>query len=112
MRGGPRSTAGPSSSPRSCWPAWRWAPGSGTLRRSTAALQRRGIIGWTVRQSVFQRRAGLVTVGATTAAGAGVYAIRDVGADAGLDAAEAAVPELLTPFLEPAQAATRAASPV
>ena len=85
---------------------------SGTLRRSTAALQRRGIIGWTVRQSVFQRRAGLVTVGATTAAGAGVYAIRDVGADAGLDVAEAAVPELLTPFLEPAQAATRAASPV
>jgi putative membrane protein len=52
---------------------------SGSVRRSTVALQRRGIIGWTVSQSVFQRRAGLATVRATTAAGAGAYAIRDVG---------------------------------
>ncbi len=71
----------------------------GSLRRSTVALQRRGIIGWTVRQSVFQRRAGLVTVRATTAAGAGAYAIRDVGTGTGLDVADAAVPGLLAPFL-------------
>ncbi|MBU2666301.1 PH domain-containing protein [Actinoplanes bogorensis] len=74
---------------------------SGTIRRSTVALQRRGIIGWTVRQSAFQRRAGLATVWATTAAGAGAYAIRDVGAETGLAAADAAVPGLLTPFLAP-----------
>jgi putative membrane protein len=64
------------------------------------ALQRRGIIGWTVRQSVFQRRAGLATVLATTAAGSGAYAVRDVGTGTGLDAADAAVPALLAPFLE------------
>ncbi|MEV6492949.1 PH domain-containing protein [Actinoplanes sp. NPDC051633] len=73
---------------------------SGTVRRSTVALQRRGIVGWTVRQSFFQRRAGLSTVLATTAAGAGAYAIRDVGTGTGLEAADAAVPGLLAPFLE------------
>jgi putative membrane protein len=73
---------------------------SGSVRRSTVALQRRGIIGWTVRQSVFQRRAGLATVWATTAAGSGAYAIRDVGTGTGLDVADAAVPGLLAPFLE------------
>jgi putative membrane protein len=73
---------------------------SGSIRRSTVALQRRGIIGWTVRQSVFQRRVGLATVLATTAAGASAYAIRDVGTGTGLDAADAAVPGLLAPFLE------------
>jgi putative membrane protein len=77
---------------------------SGSVRRSTVALQRTGIIGWTVRQSVFQRRAGLSTILATTAAGAGAYAIRDVGTETGLDAADAAVPGLLTPFLERAPA--------
>nr|WP_221379226.1 PH domain-containing protein [Actinoplanes polyasparticus] len=73
---------------------------SGSVRRSTVALQRRGIIGWTVRQSLFQRRAGLITVRATTAAGSGAYAIRDVAAGAGIDVADAAVPGLLTPFLD------------
>jgi putative membrane protein len=73
---------------------------SGSVRRSTVALQRRGIIGWTVRQSVFQRRAGLATVRATTAAGSGAYAIRDVGTGTGLEVADAAVPGLLAPFLE------------
>jgi putative membrane protein len=74
---------------------------SGTVRRATVALQRGGIIGWTFRQSVFQRRAGLVTVVATTAAGAGAYAVPDARSDDGLDLAIAAVPGLLTPFLEP-----------
>jgi putative membrane protein len=74
---------------------------SGTVRRATVALQRAGIIGWTFRQSVFQRRAGLVTVIATTAAGAGAYAVLDAASDDGLDLAAAAVPGLLDPFLEP-----------
>ncbi len=73
---------------------------SGSVRRATVALQRGGIIGWTFRQSVFQRRAGLVTVIATTAAGAGAYAVPDAGSDDGLDLAVSAVPELLEPFLE------------
>jgi putative membrane protein len=79
---------------------------SGAVRRSTVALQVRGIIGWTVKQSVFQRRAGLATVLATTAAGSGGYPMLDVGTGEGLDAADAAVPGLLAPFLE------RAPSPV
>jgi putative membrane protein len=73
---------------------------SGTVRRATVALQRGGIIGWTFRQSVFQRRAGLVTVIATTAAGAGAYAVPDAGSDDGLALAAAASPTLLEPFLE------------
>jgi putative membrane protein len=73
---------------------------SGTVRRATVALQRRGIVGWTVRRSWFQRRAGLVTVIATTAAGSGAYAVRDAAEADGLALADAAVPDLLRPFLE------------
>jgi putative membrane protein len=72
---------------------------SGTVRRATVALQRRGIVGWTVRQSVLQRRAGLVTVVATTAAGSGAYTVHDAAEAAGLALADAAVPGLLRPFL-------------
>ncbi|MEV6549893.1 PH domain-containing protein [Streptomyces sp. NPDC051597] len=72
---------------------------SGTVRRSTVALQRGGVIGWTVKQSVFQRRAGLLTLTATTAAGAGAYAVRDAAEAEGLAFAAEAVPGLLEPFL-------------
>jgi putative membrane protein len=67
--------------------------------RDTVALQRSGVIGWTVSQSFFQRRAGLVTVTATTAAGSGAYRVIDVRTADGLAVAERAVPGLLTPFL-------------
>ncbi|MFE4307796.1 PH domain-containing protein [Streptomyces sp. NPDC056891] len=73
---------------------------SGTVRRATVALQRSGVIGWTVKQSYFQRRAGLLTLTATTAAGAGAYDILDAGRSQGLAFAAGAVPDLLTPFLE------------
>lgn len=73
---------------------------SGALRRSTAALERAGVIGWTVRQSYFQRRAGLLNVTATTAAGAGAYTTYDTAVAEGLDFAARAVPGLLEPFLE------------
>ncbi|MFD4900820.1 PH domain-containing protein [Streptomyces sp. NPDC058411] len=72
---------------------------SGTVRRSTAAMQRSGVIGWTVRQSCFQRRAGLLSVTATTAAGGGAYTARDTDASEGLAFASEAVPGLLEPFL-------------
>ncbi|MGW7430637.1 PH domain-containing protein [Streptomyces sp. NPDC054861] len=74
---------------------------SGTVRRATVALQRDGVIGWTVKQSVFQRRAGVLTLTATTAAGAGAYDILDADESEGLAFAAAAVPGLLSPFLEP-----------
>ncbi|MFD5246951.1 PH domain-containing protein [Amycolatopsis sp. NPDC058340] len=72
----------------------------GTVRRSTFALDRDGVIGWTVKQSIFQRRKGLLTVVATTAAGAGAYSVYDAGEEQGLLFAEESVPELLTPFLD------------
>ncbi|GAA3224715.1 PH domain-containing protein [Pseudonocardia petroleophila] len=71
----------------------------GSLVRTTVALQRDGVIGWTVRQSVFQRRAGVVTVEAVTAAGQGGYPVLDVAAADGVALADAAVPGMLTPFL-------------
>ncbi|MCT2543502.1 PH domain-containing protein [Streptomyces atratus] len=73
---------------------------SGTVRRSTAALERAGVIGWTVGQTYFQRRAGVLSVTATTAAGAGAYTAYDTDASEGLAFAAEAVPGLLEPFLE------------
>jgi putative membrane protein len=67
--------------------------------RDTVALQRSGVIGWTVSQSFFQRRAGLITVTATTAAGKGAYRVIDVWTAGGLAIADQAVPGLLRPFL-------------
>jgi putative membrane protein len=72
----------------------------GTGVRGTVALQRAGVIGWTVSQSFFQRRAGLVTVTATTAAGGGAYHVIDVRTADGLAVAEHAVPGLLRPFVQ------------
>ncbi|MFJ2646808.1 PH domain-containing protein [Streptomyces sp. NPDC087420] len=74
---------------------------SGTLRRTTVALQRGGVIGWTISQSYFQRRAGLITLTATTAAGEGAYSIKDAAQSEALTFAAHAVPGLLKPFLEP-----------
>lgn len=68
--------------------------------RGTVALQRSGVIGWTVSQSFFQRRAGVVTVTATTSAGGGGYEVIDVLTADGLALAQQAVPGLLDPFLQ------------
>jgi putative membrane protein len=54
---------------------------SGSLLRSTVALETDGIIGWTIRRSFFQRRAGLATLIATTAAGRHHYDIPDLPFD-------------------------------
>lgn len=72
---------------------------SGSLARRTVALQRDGIIGWQVRRSFFQRRAGLVTLTATIAAGRGAYKVLDITESDGLRLAEDAVPGLLAPFV-------------
>jgi putative membrane protein len=70
----------------------------GSVQRRTVALQRTGVIGWTFRQSMFQRRAGLVDVEAVTAAGAGSYLVPDVAASDGVLLADATTPGLLTRF--------------
>ncbi|WP_235174504.1 PH domain-containing protein [Tomitella biformata] len=90
------------------WPRWTWAimaalaaamlavavdrarslghatpPGwlitrSGSLNRSQDHLVANGIVGWTVRQTIFQRRAGLATIIAATPAGNGRYDVHDL----------------------------------
>jgi putative membrane protein len=75
----------------------------GVGSRRTAALLRTGVIGWTISSSPFQRRAGLLTIKATTAANKGAYPAYDLAADEGLRWADKAVPGLLTPFLEQRQ---------
>jgi putative membrane protein len=72
---------------------------SGTLRGRRDVLQRTGIIGWNVQQSWFQRRAGLVTLVATTAAGQQAYAAFDLPEAEAIALADAAVPGLVRPFL-------------
>ena len=73
--------------------------GSGTWTRLRTALERDGVIGWVVQQSLFQRRAGLASLVATTAAGAEKVLVRDVPLGRAVALADAATPGLLTPFL-------------
>jgi putative membrane protein len=72
---------------------------AGSLVRRRAMLARDGIIGVNVSRSFFQRRAGLVTLTATTAAGDQAYRVLDVTPDEAVRVAQAATPGLLAPFL-------------
>ena len=54
---------------------------SGSIDRQRICLDADGVIGWTVKQSFFQRRAGLATVVAATPAGSGHYEVTDLPAD-------------------------------
>jgi putative membrane protein len=72
---------------------------AGSLVRRRSMLAREGIIGVNLSRSFFQRRAGLVTLTATTAAGDQSYTVLDVTPDEALRVAEAAIPGLLAPFV-------------
>lgn len=73
--------------------------GAPTTARHRNLLHRDGIIGWSVRSSWFQRRQGLVTLVAASAAGLEAYGVVDIdGADATGLAAEIS-PALIGPFL-------------
>jgi putative membrane protein len=74
----------------------RW----GSLVRRRSALSCEGIIGWNLRRSFFQRRAGLATLVATTAAGRQRIDVQDVPLDEALRVADEALPGLLTPFID------------
>jgi putative membrane protein len=54
---------------------------AGSWERRRDCLATAGIIGWTVRQSPFQRRAGVATLVAATAAGTKRYSLIDVPED-------------------------------
>lgn len=71
---------------------------SGSLVRRHSAVACHAVIGWNLRSTLFQRRAGLTTLTATTAAGRQGYRISDVDATEAVRFAEAAVPGLLGQF--------------
>ena len=71
----------------------------GSLVRRRSTLAGDGIIGWNLNRSFFQRRAGLATLTATTAAGRQHYEVPDVDLGHAVALADAAVPGLLRPFL-------------
>ncbi len=54
---------------------------AGSLERSRDCIATPGIIGWTVRQTLMQRRAGVATLIAATAAGVKRYQVVDVPAE-------------------------------
>jgi putative membrane protein len=72
---------------------------SGSLVRRRCVVAAEGIIGWNVERSFFQRRAGLATLVATTAAGHQHYDVQDVALGEALRLADELVPGLATPFL-------------
>jgi putative membrane protein len=71
--------------------AWLITRG-GSLDRRRVSLEADGIIGWTVRQTFFQRRAGVATVVAATPAGTGRYAVVDLPAEQAWALVEAVTP--------------------
>ena len=80
----------------------------GSLVRSSVALQDCAVIGFRISSSPSQRRAGLCTVTATTAAGTGGVKVTDLAADDALPLARTVVPGLLEQFLaDPAGPGTR-----
>ncbi|WP_051111464.1 PH domain-containing protein [Mycobacterium sp. 141] len=67
---------------------------SGSLERRRDCLDTAGIIGWTVRQTLLQRRAGVATLIAATAAGRKRYQVIDIPAAQAWALAASATPWL------------------
>jgi putative membrane protein len=72
----------------------RW----GSLVRRRVTLAQDSVVGWGLRSTYFQRRLGLVSLMATTAAGRQGYQIRDVAPDEALGLLGAVTPDLLVQF--------------
>lgn len=73
---------------------------SGSLTRRRDILGHGHVIGWTTRATWFQRRVGLLTLTATTAAGgSGAITVPDIPGDDAVALALVATPGLLDPFL-------------
>jgi putative membrane protein len=65
---------------------------AGSLERQRDCIACAGIVGWTLRQTFFQRRAGVATLIAATAAGRKRYQLLDVPAESAWSVAAAASP--------------------
>jgi len=72
---------------------------SGSLDRRREALQTPSVIGWNLRATWFQRRAGLTDLVATTAGGRQQVRVLDLDEGAAVALAVSATPGLLDPFL-------------
>lgn len=73
---------------------------SGSLSRSQAVVGRSAVIGWRWSQTLFQRRAGLVTLEASVGAGSGGYAAIDMDFRGSIDYAEGITPQMVRPFVQ------------
>lgn len=71
----------------------------GSLVRRRNILSCDAVIGWNFRTSFFQRRMGLTTLRATSAAGRQSFPIVDVAQGDAVGFADAVTPDLLTPFV-------------
>lgn len=76
---------------------------SGSLTRSRDCVAAQGIIGWTITQTFFQRRAGLATVTAATPAGRGAYSVEDMPAVDAWDLIESVTPGMSRTFQRDSQ---------
>ena len=72
--------------------------GGGLLSRRRTVLERDGVIGWVLTQTWFQRRSGLATLVATTAAGSESVRVVDVALPVATALAAEATPETVLPF--------------
>ncbi|MBF8193434.1 PH domain-containing protein [Nonomuraea sp. K274] len=79
----------------------RLAVRSGSLRRSHAVIERRAVVGWRLRQTWFQRRAGVLTLIAGVGAGKGGYSALDVSEAQAAQFPAEVTPDWLAPFLQP-----------
>jgi len=70
----------------------------GSLDRQRVVLGRDGIIGWKVEQSFFQRRVGVATLVATTAAGAQHYDVVDLPVEMAYAVLAQVSPDLIAEF--------------
>src|SRR5262249_54700459 len=71
---------------------------SGSLVRRRRILEVDHVIGWNLRATWFQRRAGLTTLIATTAGGNQAVEVLDVPEDEAVRVAHEALPELVAQF--------------
>ncbi|MFE3452145.1 PH domain-containing protein [Nonomuraea sp. NPDC059194] len=72
---------------------------SGSLRRAQAVVERRAVVGWRLRQTWFQRRAGVLTLIVGVGAGKGGYEAVDVSAQQAVGFPAEVTPEWMAPFL-------------
>lgn len=72
----------------------------GSLRRRQVVIAHQGLIGWSMHQTLFQRRVGLCTLSASVGAGRGGYAAQDVTLEEAVRFAAEVTPSWLAPLLE------------